>query len=234
MIHTELMKTRQPLYNKQNTKGSANLNESNHRLKHPENTLNIALLLLAATTSSYCWHWDRIIPFDRVSRDNRSTVMLKPEHSQFKLDLFSCFTFQGCRDGVPDERGGAALPSPRQEAVRGGLPVGGHPGAAVGTGVWAGVAGAGGVWWSNSFRGPHSQGLYLQHAWYVYKHKTLDYNNTLYHRSSHQIIINHKSIVKTADPGFVKPCESCCCKLSLGVIWLVMMLLLRCLVQKRL
>lgn len=56
-------------------------------------------------------------------------------YNKSKLFLIPCFTFQGCRDGIPDERGGTTFPSPRQEAVRGGLPVGGHPGAAVSTGV---------------------------------------------------------------------------------------------------
>jgi len=74
---------------------------------------------------------------------------------------------QGCRDGVPDERGGAALPGPGQEAVGGGLPVRDHPGPAVGPGVRAGGAGTGGLWRPDRLGGSHRQGLHLQHARYV-------------------------------------------------------------------
>uniref|UniRef100_A0AAQ4NNI2 Transmembrane protein 102 n=1 Tax=Gasterosteus aculeatus aculeatus TaxID=481459 RepID=A0AAQ4NNI2_GASAC len=70
----------------------------------------------------------------------------------------------GYRDGDPDECGGTALPGPGQKAVRGGLPVGGHPGAAVGPGVRAGGAGAGGLRRPDRLRGSHRQRLYLQHA----------------------------------------------------------------------
>lgn len=74
---------------------------------------------------------------------------------------------QGCGDGNPDERGGTTLPSPRQEVVGGGLPVGGHPGPAVVPGVRAGRTGTGRLRRPDGLRSPHCQGLHLQHAGYV-------------------------------------------------------------------
>lgn len=70
-------------------------------------------------------------------------------------------------NGVPDERGDSQIPGPCQEALGGGLPLGGHLGAAVGAGVGAGSAGTGGVRRPDRLRGAHCQGLHLQHAGYV-------------------------------------------------------------------
>lgn len=169
MNHMRLFKTRQALYSIQNI---ITLYPREHAFgckisteNRPNTTLCIVLGCWTVTlkTSSHIFH-----PISTVNCGNKIDIWKPWRHRLPNLNsLSSSSALQGCRDGDPDECGGTTLPSARQEAVRGGLPLRGHPGSAVIPGDWAGATGAGRLWRPDRLRSPHCQGLHLQHARYV-------------------------------------------------------------------